>query len=175
MADPFRLRLLKALTAQLKTITPGDGYTNDLSDYTDSAGRAQQRVFRGRTVFGENDPLPMVSILEDPASREANNDPINSGTGANQFRILLQGFVQDDKENPLDPAYVLSAEVIQAIVRSKKDRYNILGFGHRQPCVTALSIGQPVHRPPDDDVSSVAFFLIPLTLTLAENLESPFA
>lgn len=175
MADPFRLRVLKALTAQIKTITPDNDFVNDLSDFTDEAGRQQERVFRGRTEFGDNDPLPMVAILEDPASREANNDPINSGTGSNQFRVLIQGFVRDDKDHPLDPAYLLSAEVIRAISLSKTDRYNILGFGHRQPCVMALSVGQPVHRPPDDEVSHVAYFLVPVVLTLAENLETPFA
>ena len=60
-------------------------------------------------------------------------------------------------------------------MKAKKDRYNILGLGGTSPCVMALSIGQPIHRPPDDDVSAVTYFLVPVTLTIAENLETPFA
>ena len=171
MADPFRLRVLKAVSAQLKAITPANGYTNDLSDFIDSAERPAERVFRGRTTFGDNDPLPMLSILEDLRPAEPNNGMKNSPMAVNEFRILIQGFVQDDKAHPLDPAYLLSAEVIKALVEGKK---NALGLGTTAPCVMALSIGQPVHRPPDDDVSAVAYFLVPVTLMLAENLETPF-
>ncbi|MER9680863.1 hypothetical protein NKJ23_16225 [Mesorhizobium sp. M0184] len=175
MADPFRLRVMKAVCTRLKSITPAAGYIGDLSDYTDSAGRVAERVFRGRTIYGDNDPLPMLAVLEDPRPADALNGTSNSVAAVNQFRILIQGFVKDDKTHPLDPAYNLSAEVIKALVDGKKERFNLLGLGGTGPCVMGLSIGQPVHRPPDDDVSAVAYFLVPVTLTLAENLETPFA
>ncbi|PBB41803.1 hypothetical protein CK222_21865 [Mesorhizobium sp. WSM3866] len=177
MADPFRLRVAKAICNNvLKSITPTNGYQHDFSDFTDEAGRSAARVFRGRTVFGEGDPLPMLSVLEDPRSREPGASNITSGNAVNEFRLLIQGFVQDDKDNPLDPAYYASADVITALVKAKKVRdYNFLDLGNVAPCVIGLSIGEPVHRPPDDDVSAVAYFLVPVTLTLAENLETPFA
>ncbi|RWO06283.1 MAG: hypothetical protein EOS07_21830 [Mesorhizobium sp.] len=175
MADPFRLRVMKAISAHLKSIVPANGYVADLSDYTDSAGRPAERVFRGRTSYGDNDPIPMLSVLEDLRPADTLNGTANSVAAVNQFRILIQGFVKDDKTHPLDPAYHLSAEVIKALVAGKKERFNLLGLGGTGPCVMGLSIGQPVHRPPDDDVSAVAYFLVPVTLTLAENLETPFA
>ncbi|UVK46820.1 hypothetical protein BPNPMPFG_002530 [Mesorhizobium sp. AR07] len=175
MPDPFRLRLLKAVSAQLKTITPANGYLHDLSDYTDSAGRVAERVFRGKTVFGDNDPRPALAVLEDPRVKDGHNGTGNSPAAVNELRILVQGFVTDDKDHPLDPAYQLSAEVITALVKAKKDTHNIFGFGYQAPCVMNLSIGQPVHRPPDDEVSAVAYFLVGVTFTLAENLETPFA
>lgn len=174
MADPFRLRVLKAICEQLKTVTPANGYTNDLSDFIDAAGRPAERVFRGRIVYGDNDPLPMIAILEDPRALEQNNGSYSTAS-AGQFRILIQGFVRDDKHHPLDPAYQLSAEIIEALVKTKKNRFNILELGGVAPCVMDLSIGQPVHRPPDDEVSAVAYFLVGVTLTLAEDLETPFA
>ena len=175
MADPFRLRVMKAICNRLKTITPANGYVTDMSNFTDEAGRDSERVFRGRLVFGENDPLPALAVLEDPRAIEANNGSGSSPVAANEFRILVQGFVSNGVEHPLDPAYLLSAEVIKALVEGKKDRYNILGLGHRAPCIMNLSIGQPVHRPPDDDVSATSYFLVGVTLTLGENLETPFA
>lgn len=173
--DPFRLRVLKAICNQIKTVKPANGFANDLSDFVDAVGRPAERVFRGRTVYGDNDPLPMVAVLEDPRTLEANNGSANSQAAVNEFKILIQGFVTDDKLHPLDPAYRLSAEVITALVAGKKERFDILGTGSRAPCVTSLQIGQPVHRPPDDEVSAVSYFLIGVTLTLAENLDTPFA
>lgn len=173
--DPFRLRVAKGVCNVLKTITPANGYKHDLGDFQDSAERTSERVFRGRTVFGDNDPIPMLSVLEDPRAPEAVNGTGATGVAMNDFKLFIQGFVADDKDNPLDPAYQLSAEVIAALVGAKKQTGNILGLGKTAPCVMGLSIGQPVHRPPDDDVSAVAYFLVPLTLKLVENLETPFA
>lgn len=173
--DPFRLRVMKAVCDQLKTISPDGDYAHNLADFVDAAGRPAERVFRGRTIYGDNDPLPMLAVLEDPRALEQNNGPANSTASAGQFRILIQGFVTDDKTHPLDPAYRLSAEVVEALVKAKKERFNMLGLGSVAPCVMGITIGQPVHRPPDDEVSAVSYFLVPVTLTLAENLETPFA
>ncbi|MER9524087.1 hypothetical protein NKI96_10925 [Mesorhizobium sp. M0292] len=175
-ADPFRLRVAKALCDTLKSITAANGYQHDFSDYTDEISVQRARVFRGRTIFGENDPLPMLSVLEDPRSREPIDAAAMSGNAMNEYRLLIQGFVQNDQDNPLDPAYRASADVITALVKAKQVKdFKILGLGNVAPCVIGLAIGEPVHRPPDDDVSAVAYFLVPVTLTLAENLETPFA
>ena len=61
---PFKLRVLRAVTATLKTITPANGYFYDLSDDTDPDALHPTRVFRGRAWFGDNDPIPMLSVLE---------------------------------------------------------------------------------------------------------------
>lgn len=177
MADSFRLRVMKSVTEALQQITPANGYDHDFSDYTDSAGRTKGRVFRGRTMYGENDPLPMLSILEDPRAEPAVNGPMASSKTQNSFRLLIQGFTQDDKENPLDPAYALSAEVIKAIIVAAQSSTGLLGLNQqkRAPCVMGVSIGQPVHRPGGDEISDHAYFLVGLSLTLAEDLTNPFA
>lgn len=172
---PFRLRVQMAVSDALKAITPDNGCMFDLSDYTDSVGRPAERVFRGRDEFGENDPLPMVSILEDPRALDAVNADGNRTESKGQYRLLIQGFVPDDIENPTDPAHFLAAEIIRALVSQKAEKFNILGLGSKMPCVTQLEIGQPVVRPPDHQVSSVAFCFIALTLSLVEDLERPFA
>lgn len=179
MADSFRLRVMKAMTAALKQITPANDYEHDFSDFTDSAGRPSERVFRGRTSYGENDPLPMLSILEDPRAEPPFNGPVASSKTQNSFRLLIQGFTRDDKLHPLDPAYALSAEVIKAIIEAAQSNTGLLGMNQqkRAPCVMGLSIGQPVHRPGgrDDEVSDHAYFLVGVTLQLAEDLTNPFA
>ena len=179
MADSFRLRVMKSVTEALKSITPTSGYEHNFADFTDSAGRPSERVFRGRTFYGDNDPLPMLSILEDPRAEAPFNGPVGSSKAQNSFKLLIQGFTQDDKDHPLDPAYALSAEVIKAIIAAAQSNTGILGLNQqkRAPCVTGLSIGQPVHRPGgrDDEISEHAYFLVGVTLQLAEDLTNPFA
>lgn len=175
MADPFRLRVLKALTERLKDITPSNGYNSDLSDFTNSDGLTSERVIRGRDRFGEGDKLPFISILEDfrPEDQQLGREGATDGKG--EWRLLIQGFVQDDPIHPTDPAYHLSADVIKALVLMRKERYDLLGLGETMPCVTDIQFKQPVVRPADNEISSTAFFFITLKLTLAENLENPFA
>lgn len=177
MLDPFRLRVMKGVCDVLKSITVANGYAHDMADFQDSAGRTAERVFRGRDFFGDNDPLPMLSVLEDPRSPEAMNGPTTSAKSQNTLRLLIQGFTKDDKSHPLDPAYRLSADTIKAIAAAKRSDTGVLGLNRplRAPCVMAVSIGQPIHRPGGDDVSDHAYFLVGLTLLLAEDLENPFA
>jgi hypothetical protein len=172
MRDPFRLRLLKAITDQLKTVTIANGYDNDLSDYSDENGILRERVFRGRTMFGESDPIPLVSILEDPRVPDGSSTGASGGKTISKLRLLIQGFVSDDIAHPTDNAVYLSADCIEALVAAKRDKTNILGMGGR---VTAMVCGTPVHRPADNEVSDTCYFLFGLTLTITEDLENPRA
>lgn len=174
MSDPFRLRVLKALTATIKTVTPGNGYTFNLANWTE-AGVTRERVFRGRELFGDTDPLPMVSVLEHPRALDAMLAPDNQPEAIGDWDLLIQGFVEDDPAHPTDPAHVLAAEVISVIAKAAKQPHNILGLGYQMPAISKLSIGSPVVRPADGVHSSQAFFWLTLTLTLVENRETPFA
>ena len=178
MSDPFRLRVLKAVTAQIKTVTPGNGYTFNLADYTDAAGRTMPRVFRGRRHFSDSDPIPMVSILELPANIAPQENPRGAGpVRKNQMRLVIEGFVPDDMNNPLDPAYHLGAAVIAQLVKAKTGAnvYNILGLGGKMPCVGEMEIGAATPLVPEQNDSTVASFVRNLTLSLVENIETPFA
>lgn len=169
---PFRLRVQIAICEALKTITPANGYQSDFSDFEDDAGRVQERVFRGRDLYGDNDPIPMISVIEDPRPLEQLED---IGVRAGDYRLLVQGFVDDDKDHPTDAGHYVAAEIVKRLTEEKRDTFNILGFGGKQPCVLKMTFGSPVVRPPDNVISDVAFCFIPLTLKLAENIEQPFA
>jgi len=183
MADePFRLRVKKALTAAIKTVTPANGYVADLADFTKTSGKAQRRVFRGRLQFGDNDPIPMVSILEHPRALDALLAPDHDSQRVGEWDLLIQGFADDDFEDPTDNADMLVADVIKCLAKEGKRKGgsngrepNILGLGSTMPCVTKLAIGSPVVRPADGVNSDKAFFWFTLTLTLAEDVEQPFA
>lgn len=163
--DPTRLRILKALTATLEEINPDNGYTHDLRD----------KVFRGRDLFGDNDPIPMLSILEAVEGGEQIASPATSPIDAGPWTLIIQGFIDDDIWNPSDPAHHLMAEVKKRLVQERMgdQQYNMLGLGPK--LVTAIALSRGVVRPPGDAVSDKAYFWLRLTLTVVENLNDPYA
>lgn len=162
MADPFRLRVLKALTAALEEIVP-TGHTESLSG----------KVFRGRDLFGDDDPVPMLSILEAVDEKAQVAPPVSGTTYTGPWELLIQGFVDEDRLHPSDPAEFLMADVKVRLIQERiRDRdYNILGMGGK---VTGLEISQGVVRPPDD-ISGKAYFWLRLTLKIVENLADPYS
>lgn len=159
---PFRLRVLKSVTHVIEGVTPNNGYHHDL----------RGKVFRGRVRYDRDDPIPMISILEAPIPEDA-----AQGTGENvasygNWELLIQGFVDDDRVNPSDPAHHLMAEVKSVIVKEKLRSYgdDLFGMDNR---VRSMSIGQGSVRPSDDPTAE-AFFWFKLTLNVVEDLESPY-
>lgn len=175
---PIRLALMIGITDLLKTITPANGYQHDLSDYTDSeTGETRIRVFRGRNIFGVDDPMPMLAVLENPHSEPTmQHGGRNSGITVGPKEILVQGFVEDDPDNPTDLAHYLLADVQKCLALHKAS-----GFGqYRKPyfgistAVQDFQIGTGVVRP-GDDVSAYANFWLLLTVELGEDMANPFA
>lgn len=159
---PFRLRVLKALSACIEGVNPDNGHHHDL----------RGRVFRGRLRFGSTDPLPMVSILEAPIPQESNNGSGENTSNVGGWELLVQGFAPDDRANPSDPAHHMMAEVKSVLVKEKRrSRGNdILGMHGR---IIGMNVGQGSVRPPEDP-SSEAFFWLTLRLQVAEDLEQPY-
>lgn len=168
-ADPLRLRVLIRLTEELQAITPANGYRHDLS----------RGVYRGRDVFDRNDAVPMVSILESIMEKEQLPAPPGGAHKAGPWELLIQGWAEDDKENPTDPGYHLLAEVQQRLVEVTRMPFedpnrrgcDILQMGG---IITALRFSRGVVRPPDE-VSYKAYFWLKVELDLVENLLEPYA
>lgn len=163
-----KLQILQVLTAHLQGITAANGYDYDLSS----------SVFRGRTEFGPNDPLPAVSILEIPRPEVGDFSGTENLTHKEEWMLLVQGWIQDDKINPTDPAYGLGAAVQQRLsdlIATKKngaianpDIYRLNGL------VTCLYIGPFTVRPPQAQVSSTAYFFLPLRVGVVTDVSQPF-
>lgn len=163
MVDPKRLVVLKALCAHIEAqVRISNGFQHDL----------QGRVFRGRSVFGQDDPLPMVSVLEAPRP-DQNLVTAKNGVQLDEWPLYFQGWAQDDPNNPTDPAYRLAADVKQALAmlidrRPESAPYYLLG-----DLVLDLTISPGTVRPPDQ-VSSWAYFYLPVTVKLKESLTDPY-
>lgn len=164
--EPLRLRILKAMTDALKEISTANGYHTDVN----------QQVYRGRVIFGENDPLPLLSILEVPIPLDQTPPPADSKFSSGGWEIMVQGFVTDDPENPTDPAHFFMADVKKRLVMEKRKALamrgeeGIFGLGN---FVTGMRIGSGVVRPPDE-ISAVAYFWLTITLDMVEDLADPY-
>ena len=164
LPDPLRLYAMKRITTVLEGITVANGFKHDLDG----------RVFRGRAIFGEGDPIPMLSILEVPIPIDQLPSPGSESKGG--WEIMVQGFAADDRVNPTDPAHLLLADVKQCLGREKKKEVwdkpgdGIFGLGG---IVDKLYIGTGVVRPADE-ISAKAYFWLTITLEMVEDLADPY-
>lgn len=166
MADPFRLKVQKRLSEELQAITPENGFEHDLT----------QGVFRGRSWFGPDDPVPMISILEEP--KEADRQAARPRTGVTRgpYELLVQGFAQDDHENPTDPAHHLMADVqkrLAEVVETSELSGKIFSDLSTTSTVAGMNFGGGVVRPPDEEVSAKAYFWLRVTFDLVEDHRNP--
>lgn len=166
--DHIRLKVMRRLTAHLEGITEANGYNHNLNG----------AVFRGRAVYGNKDPVPMVSILEGKGSEFGVFADTHSSVRKDDWVLLVQGFVADDPRNPTDPAYALLTDVerrlsdIIAVDRQGQPAFN--GLYMLQGLITSFKMASPVVRPPEDGLSSKAFFYLPIRVGLAVDLTQPW-
>ena len=165
-------RMLQVLTSHLAGITPDNGYDHDLDG----------KVFLGRPIFGNEQEVPFLSLLEAPRP----NPVIPAGESDGKVRrsvvwdLALQGFVRDNKLDPTAPAYDLLAEVelrLSEIISEAGEGRQ----GGKHPAIFRLAnlandvqIGQGIVRPPAEKVSPTAFLYIPLTIKFTSDLSKPF-
>lgn len=178
--EPFKLRVLKALSDIIKEVNPANGYTVDLSDFDPGDGAMMARVFRGRPWFGDTDPIPMVSILEPIEEADYLFTPAaDADDGSYEWPLLVQGFVNDDPQHPTDPAYVMMRDVRRRLVAEKRrkkvgmnttDPLGSSEFGLPGCRVTDMRISSGKVRPADD-VSAKAYWWLVVTLSVTESAE----
>lgn len=169
-----RLATLIALTTFLKNeVSVANGYKHDLAG----------KVFRGRMFYTNDDPVPMVSILEnidpDRYPRRAGGD-FEAKITAEDWVLLIQGWAKDDKENPTDPAYELMADVRKALAklekRSRPDEVQVENPNYRLGgLIVGMTMEPGIARPPVEQVSSRAFFWMRIAFKFVENPNDPYA
>lgn len=174
---PLRVKILNAVVAAIKEVTPDFGFHNTLGP--DEHGR--DRVVRGRIAIGNDEPLPFVTVIEPPLATDQINSrrqPDNTSR-AGEWDILVQGWAEDD-DTPGDQAYLLCSEVCQRLAQEKRrpdsgpgrgTPYNFFGLGN---AIYEYTIGSPVVRP-SETVSGQSVFYVILTVKIHEDIASPFA
>ncbi len=133
------------------------------------------RVYRGRAFFGDNDPVPMLSILEAVDDGDTIIDPIGTSAASRYYwSLIIQGWVVDDTENPTDPAYALLADVRKCLALEAKRRHSsntetqILGMAWTK--VQGLRFGPGIVRPANE-LSAYAGFHLRVELEITDDAE----
>lgn len=177
MTDPVKLQIAKAVTSGLKTITPANGYVSDMSDYDPGDGATTERVYRGRAFFGDNDPVPMLSVLEAGFDDEVvNESTANKPTSEYWWPLIVQGWVEDDKVHPTDPVYVLLADVRKYLatqMRRRDPEGNTLFFGLDSKLVTGVRFGGGRVRPASESSAYAGFHLL-VELCIVDKADKPY-
>jgi hypothetical protein len=167
MAESNRLRILKALTAHLEGINGIDPYEFNLTGH----------IKRGRDRYGATDPLPLISILEGKAANYGQFADERNLIRLDSWLLMLQGWVEDDPLNPTDPAYSLLADVelrlSDIVATDGHGRPKFPGIFMLGGLISSLTVAQPVVRPPEDGLSSKAFFYLPVLVGLKSDLSKP--
>jgi hypothetical protein len=169
MPDTKQLDIIRAIQAQIAGALVADGYPYDLTD----------RVYIGRTEFGEDVEVPFVSILEAPR-QEVTQPAEDSGlVRVTRLVLLIQGWAVNDTDNPTVPAYILKGVVEKRLARAEATKSG--GGGAKYPAeyrlggkISQMRIGPGVVRPPERNVSSKSFFYLPVTVDYREDLNEPF-
>lgn len=163
MPDSKQLTILKRLTEHIAGITPGAGYDYDLTD----------KVFRGRSRFGADEPLPFVSILE---SLRPDQQPIPAGEGKQRrlddWELLVQGWVDENREFPTDDLYNLKAAIEKRLAEVMTEGSPVYRLGN---LISELRIGPGVVRAATPQVGGAEAFYLPLRVSYAINVADPFA
>lgn len=173
ISNPLALEIMKRICEALREIAPTNGY---VMDFRGDEGTTSNKVFRGRAVFGSSDPVPMLSVLETPIPLDQIPSPGDSPLASGGWELMIQGFVDDDKENPTDPAYVALADVKKRLaveqekVNARFAKDGPFGLGNE---ITKISIGRGVCRPPDE-ISAKAYFWLLIVLDIAEDMSRPY-
>ena len=172
MARPLSVRgqIRQNLVDHLAGITPANGYDHDLT----------KSVFYGRPIFGNETDVPFLSIL--PPPRLGTVRTLGESDGklrrVGTIEWMLQGFVPEDRKNPLAPADALLAEVelrLSEVISEANGRPthpSIFRLANR--AVKDFRIGQGMSRPPTEKVSPTAFFYLPLEIDFMNDLSKPF-
>jgi hypothetical protein len=177
---PKQLLVMKRLAEHLEAINP----TNEDPAYTlvgeapqNYAMDLRQKVFRGKTVLGTEVLMPALAILESPQPVAGLEAGEQGHAQLNDWRVLVQGFATDDKQNPTDPAYILKAAVELRLGRIIHETRGIATYPEEYMLgglIAGLSIGFGPARPPEQNVSQNAFFYIPLVIKLATTTKNPY-
>jgi hypothetical protein len=117
--------------------------------------------------------LPMISILEAVLPGEQSPGAPENPNRHGPWDLMIQGFVDDDFNNPTDPAQFLLADTVRRLAQEKKKSYRQGGVFGFPNTILRLDIGVGVVRPPDE-ISAKAYFWLPISLEMAEDLTNPY-
>lgn len=163
-SPPKQLRILRKLSALLEATSGYEGI----------------KCWRGKSVLTAKDTKDTLSLLEAPRPIVGSPGDENGVQRSETWTLLLQGWPEDDHDEPSGPAYWMKAAceqqlslVIAELPNGVKRTDNVYMLGGD---ISSLTIGQGVVRPASEEgASRLAMFYIPLIIGLQTDVRNPFA
>lgn len=147
--------------------------------YTDIDGERRLQftpvgVYRGRKTVSSLEARYAISILEAPRAAIGSPADLEGSQRNENWTLNIQGWPPEDRENPSDPAYIMAAAVRARLARLIATRpedgepvdRNVFRFGN---IVHSLDFGATIVSPPTEGVSEVAFWYMPLVVSLVQQ------
>lgn len=165
-----QLAILDALTGLLEGINPDNDYDYDL----------RGRVFVGRLIFGNSDPVPVISVVESPRPDPFALSEVQSKLKRlERWELFVQGWAEgEDITQPTRETYLLKGVVEMRLARMAQLKPNASGGLYPEfrlgGLVGEAQIGPGSVRPADGRDVSRPFFFIPLQLTYNRDLANTF-
>lgn len=174
-------QILVRLTGHLEGINPANTFLDPDTDTQEPYPfDLQGQVYRGRTVFGEEVATPFIALLEAPRQINPNGGGEANLIQKEDWTLLIQGFAKDDAKHPTDPAYELLGFVQERLSRITQEKSSG-ALGGVYPLewrlgglVADVRYQIPIVRPGNDDVSSTAYFYLPISVGVVTDLTKPF-
>lgn len=164
---PKRLAAMTRLAALLEQISTEDG------DAFTMAGK----VYRNRILIGAEvtENPPALAIVESPRAEPGVFVGEGKEARRDNWTIMIQGIVADDRKNSGDDVYYLCQDVERRLLRISETKRH--SGNARYPdvyllggMITAIEIAPPVIRPPEAGVANNSFFYLPIRLGMAAEI-----
>lgn len=187
--DTKQLIILKYLTAHLELITgvdvqQRDSMNNPVANTDGSPVLIQKslagRVYRGRTLFGAEETDPFLSILEGKRPDQQPDLVGYDGLIRDEiWHLLIQGFQEDDEENPLDNLYRLKGVVEQqlsklVVVTPDTGLPKYPGVYLMAGLIMEMTVGPGIVRAANVTQGGTEAFYLPITIRFVMNVADPF-
>lgn len=174
----MKLNIMQRLTRLLEGITDFTYVDVDGVERTVTYDLVD-KVYRGRRTIPSADAAGCMSILEAPRPSTGSPAGRDGQARTSDWQLLVQGWPVEDRMNPSDPAYVMAAAVEQRLARIYAVHDASEGGDPGGPVhpddyllgrtIHGITVSDSLVLPAQENLSVVAFFYIPVTLSLVKN------
>lgn len=163
MPDSKRMVILKAITTQLESIAVANGYQHDMVN----------KVFRGRSDFGDETLTPFIGIFE--VRPDDNVNRADESVQNDVWTLGIQGVVSADTLHPTDPAHALLADIRKSLGQVMRPDTPVDPNANYMfnNLINDMTIDGGITFSPEEH-QGIAVCILKMNITLDERMENPY-
>lgn len=137
------------------------------------------RVYRGRKTVSSSEAKHAISILEAPRALVGSPAGMENQASLESWTLNIQGWPPEDRLKTSDNAYLMAAAVrerlAQVVERGRDDGMSEPVYGDEYMfggSATNVLFGATIVAPPTEGLSEVAFWYMPVVISLVQRTVS---